>query len=335
MPQPPRTNTSFAEIAGILKNAKRIALVSHVRPDADAAGSVLGLARSLSLMGKTVLPMLEDGVPDNLLFLPDASSVTKPGSDPIMDLDLAIALDTATQERVGSGCLFALSGAAQWINIDHHGTNPGYGDLHYIDTASPAVGQIIYDFLQSEKLPIDDAVRQNLFAAISTDTGSFQFSSTTARTHRIAAEMIEAGLDVAELCRLLYHTSPKRRVELQKMLLNGMRFRANDRIASWIFTQQAAKGVGVIPGDTEGLIDTLRGIDTVVAAVIFEELPDGKVRVSARSKDTRLNVSDICAQFGGGGHTMAAGARLKGPNEEAAETFLQALEQEMRRALEK
>ena len=325
----PRTNTTFARIAETLRSAKSIALVSHIRSDGDAVGSLLGLALSLRAIGKNVLPVLEDGVPENLVFLPGTELVTQPAPTPLADLDVAVALDTATHERVGDRSFAFLGGARTWLNLDHHGTNPGYGDQHYIDTAAPATGEIVYELLKHENLPIDDAVRQNLFAAISTDTGSFQFACTTARSHRIAAEMIEAGLDIAELCRLLYHTYPKRRVELQKEMLNELRFRCADRIVSWIFTQDALRRLNIQPGDTEGLIDSLRAIDSVIAAVIFEELPDGKIRVSARSKNPRLNVSDVCVQFGGGGHAMAAGARLKGPAEAAAETFLAALEKEV------
>jgi phosphoesterase RecJ-like protein len=113
--------------------------------------------------------------------------------------------------------------------------------------------------------------------------------------------------------------------------LNEMTFRADDRIASWILTHETLKASDVQPGDTEGLIDILRCVDTVVAAVIFEEMPEGRVRVSARSKDLRLNVANVCAQFEGGGHAMAAGARLRGPTGEVAERFLQALENEVRR----
>ncbi|MBX7208582.1 MAG: bifunctional oligoribonuclease/PAP phosphatase NrnA [Verrucomicrobiaceae bacterium] len=324
-----KTNTNFAGIAATLRGAQRIALVSHVRPDGDAVGSLLGLALSLRQMGKTVYPLLEDGVPENLMFLPETGLVMKPGSDPLMDLDVAIALDTATHERIGEGCMFVLSGAAKLVNIDHHGSNPGYGDLFLIDSREPATGQIIYKLLRETGMPIDDAVRQHLFAAISTDTGSFQFSCTTADSHRIAAEMMEAGLDIATLCRALYHTYPKRRLELQKALLNEMQFCAGDRIVSWILTKELMDSVAMLPGDTEGLIDTLRAVDSVVSAVIFEEVAGGKIRVSARSKDTRLNVANVCAQFGGGGHAMAAGARIKGTAAEVSEKFLAALEAEV------
>lgn len=321
--------TSLSEIASILRSAERIGIAAHVRPDGDAVGSVLGLALSLRAMGKTVHPLLEDGVPENLAFLPGTESIRQPTGP--LELDVAVALDTANHERLGQGCIQAFSTAPVLVNIDHHPTNPGYGHHNHIASDQPATGQIIYELLSQNELPIDDAVRQNLFAAISTDTGSFQFSCTTARSYEIAAEMVRSGLDIARLSQLLYHTYPLRRLALQRAMLNEMAFRAEDRIASWQLSQTLQQEVQVRPGDTEGLIDTLRMIDSVVSAVLFEELPDGKVRVSARSKDTRLDVSSVCGQFGGGGHRMAAGARLPGPLSAAAETFLIALENEVRR----
>lgn len=326
-----RNNASFSDIAAAVRAASRIGVVCHVRPDGDAIGSLLGLARSLELAGKSVLRFSEDGVPGNLAFLPGTELVLKPGSDPIMDLDLAIALDTAVQDRIGEGCTFVLSGASKWINIDHHSSNPGYGDLSYVDEHSPATGQVIYEWLADQGFPIDDVVRQNLFAAISTDTGSFQYSSTNPTTHRIVAEMMEAGLDTSRLAQLLYDTYPKRRLDLMRAMLNEMRFRSNERIVSWLLTRETRALTGMQPGDTEGLIDILRMVDTVVAAVVFDEQKDGSIRVSARSKSSSLNVAQVCAAFGGGGHRLAAGARLEGPSIEAVEKFLQALENEVER----
>ncbi len=319
-----------AEIASVLRGAKRIAIASHVRPDGDAVGSLLGLALSLRALGKEVVALLEDGVPENLAFLPGTDTVQRPTMSELA-VDVAVALDTATHERVGDRCKALLDAAPLLVNIDHHPTNPAYGTLNLIDSDAPATGQIVYDLLTAHGLPVDDAVRQNLFVAISTDTGSFQFSSTNARTHRIAAEMIEAGLDTARLARLTYQSCPLRRLELLRAMLNEMSFRAQGRIVSWQLKQQRMDEVGMQPGDTEGLIDTLRQIDSVVGCVIFEDVAGGKVRVSARSKDPRLDVSALCGHFGGGGHRMAAGARMSGPIEAAAEKFLQVLEDEVGR----
>lgn len=323
-------NATTAEIVAAMRSAQRIAVVAHVRPDGDAVGSVLGLVLSLRALGKEVTALLEDPVPGNLAFMPGTDTVIQPGCEPL-NVDLAIALDTATHERIGEKCKALLDAAPLLINIDHHPTNPGYGQLNLIDSASPATGQIIYNLLSEHGLPIDDAIRQNLFVAISTDTGSFQFSSTNARTHRIVAEMIEAGLDTARLAQLVYQSYPLRRLELLRSMLNEMKFRADGRIVSWQLTRQLMEQTAMQPGDTEGLIDTLRMIDSVVSCVIFEDTDHGKVRASARSKDARLDVSKVCAQFGGGGHRMASGARLRGPIGEAAENFLKALEDEVRR----
>lgn len=320
---------SLQELAGRLHRAGCVAIAAHVRPDGDAVGSVLGLALSLRAAGKTVLPMLEDAVPDNLAFLPGSGDITPPPET--LEADLVVALDTATRERLGARCIAALEQVPDWINLDHHGTNPGYGTLNHVDTRVPATGQLVYELLKNGGFPIDDAVRQNLYVAISTDTGSFQYPSTTARTHEIAAEMLAAGLDSGRLCRLTYETYSTRRLQLMRALLNEMRFSADGRVASWMYRRRTAVETGARPGDTEGLIDLLRMVDTVVASVIFEELEDGRVRVSARSKDARVNVSDVCGQFGGGGHHLAAGARMKGPIEDAATQFLKVLEDEVRR----
>ncbi len=325
----PENNTT-AEIVSAIRTAQRIAVVAHVRPDGDAVGSVLGLALSLRAMGKEVIALLEDGVPQNLAFLPGTETILQPGSEPL-NVDIAIVLDTATHERIGENCKALLNPVPLLVNIDHHPTNPGYGRLNLIDAASPATGQIIYNLLSEHGLPIDDAVRQNLFIAISTDTGSFQYSSTNARTHLIVAEMIEAGLDTARLAQLVYQSYPLRRLELMRAMLNEMQFRAEGRIVSWQLTQKLMDDIAMQPGDTEGLNDTLRMIDSVVSCVIFEDVPGGKVRVSARSKDARVDVSTVCGQFGGGGHRMASGARMRGPIGEAAENFLKALEDEVRR----
>jgi bifunctional oligoribonuclease and PAP phosphatase NrnA len=317
---PPRlsVNTPFSIIADAIRAARRIGAVSHLRPDGDALGSLLGLTQSLALAGKEVIAISQDGVPWHLEFMPGSDKILKPDGQQVLDIDLAIALDTATADRIGQNSTVALSAASMLINIDHHGSNPRYGHLNYIDSSAPAVGEIVYDFLKAEGFPMNDSVRQNLFVAISTDTGSFRYSSTSAHTHQVVAEMMSAGLDTARLATLLYSQNPMRRVELLRTMLNEMEFRADNRIASWNYPQSTKARIGVEPGDTEGLIDNLRCIDSVLAAVIFEETRDGSIRVSARSKSDSINVANVCAQFGGGGHKAAAGATLSGPINQAA-----------------
>jgi phosphoesterase RecJ-like protein len=311
----------FEQIGQALREGGRFAVLSHVRPDGDALGSQLALGLSLKRLGKDVRIWNEEGMLEKYSFLPSANLLTKPPADP-EDVDVAIALDTAIQNRLGTA-LPAVRSAKVWINIDHHPSNPGYGDLVYINPKAPATGQILFELIRSEKLPIDAAIAENLYVAISTDTGSFQYPNTTARTFEMAAELVRAGVDVGRVSQLTYENYPRRRAELLRDLLGTMRVEANNRVASFSLSLATAKKLGVLPEDNEGLIDHLRAIHGVIVAVFFEELADGKVRVSMRSKSEKVNVCAICEKFGGGGHVLAAGARLPGTLAEVEKKILE------------
>ncbi len=319
----------FEQIGQALREGGRFAVLSHVRPDGDALGSQLALGLSLKRLGKDVRIWNEEGMLEKYSFLPSANLLTKPPADP-EDVDVAIALDTAIQNRLGTA-LPAVRSAKVWINIDHHPSNPGYGDLVYINPKAPATGQILFELIRSEKLPIDAAIAENLYVAISTDTGSFQYPNTTARTFEMAAELVRAGVDVGRVSQLTYENYPRRRAELLRDLLGTMRFEANDRVASFSLGLATAKKLGVLPEDNEGLIDHLRAIHGVIVAVFFEELADGKVRVSMRSKSEKVNVCAICEKFGGGGHVLAAGARLPGTLAEVEKKILEEVRDVVRR----
>ena len=303
-------DSKFQEIGRILREHRRFAILGHVRPDGDALGSQLALALSLEALGKEIRVWNEDGMLDKYSFLPRAELLTKPPSA-AEDFDVAIALDTAIQNRLGTA-LPAVRSAKIWINIDHHMSNPGYGDVDYVDSSAPATAEIIFRLIKSENLPLNRDIAENLYAAISTDTGSFQYPKTNAHTFEIAAELIRTGLDVGRLSQLLYENYPRRRLELLRELLRTMRFQQDGRVASFSLTLKTAAQLGVLPEDNEGLIDHLRAVHGVIVAVFFEELSDGKVRVSMRSKTEVVDVCAICQKFGGGGHALAAGARVLG-----------------------
>ncbi len=300
----------FAEIGRALREHNKFAVLSHVRPDGDALGSTLALALSLKELGKEVRAWNEEGMLEKYNFLAQAELLTEPPNTP-EDFDVAIALDTAVQNRLGTTTT-AVRSAKFWINIDHHPSNPRYGDLVYIDPTAPATGQILFELLTNQKFPITPAIAENLYAAISTDTGSFQYPNTTVRTFEIAAELVRCGVEVGRISQLLYENFPRRRIELLRDLLATMRFGCDGKLAYFSLSQASALALGVIPEDNEGLIDHLRAIQGVVVAIFFEELTDGKVRVSMRSKNEAVDVCAICTQFGGGGHVLAAGARVRG-----------------------
>jgi phosphoesterase RecJ-like protein len=324
-------NASFHEIAGAISRANRVAILSHVRPDCDAIGSQLALALSLQHLGKEVSTWNEDGLPDSFRFLRKSDLIRPPPIEP-RDFEVVIALDTASQQRLGTA-LGAIRHAEKWINIDHHASNPGYGDLVYIDTLAPATGQIIYEFLKAEKLPLTYEGADALYAAISTDTGSFRYPNTTARTFEIASELIKAGVNAGAISNKLYESYPKRRVQLLGEILQRASFDAGDQVASMALTNETKKRLSIHPDDIDGLIDYVRCVDTVVVALFFEELPEAKIRLSARSKDDRIDVNKICGEFGGGGHPRAAGARIRGNLEAVRNQVLKRVFHEIAKSL--
>lgn len=317
-------NATFEQIGEVLRNYQSFVLLSHVRPDGDAIGSQLALGYALLEMGKSVRMINEDGLPDNLAFMAGSHRIESPPADPV-DAEVAIALDTATKPRLGDAALHAASGADLWLNIDHHISNPKYGDLNLIDATSPATGQILYDLITKLDLPMPPESRDAIYVAVSTDTGSFQYPSTTAKTYEMAADLIRRGLDVGEINSKTYDDYPYRRLELMCALLNTLQRSEDGILAHWELRDQTRIDLDLRPEDSEGLIDHIRAIRGVLLAVFFEELPDGKIRVSMRSKNRLLDVCKIATEFGGGGHALAAGIRMKGPMEEAKERVLGAI----------
>ena len=321
-------NATFAEIARALEPARTVLVASHLRPDGDALGSTIAFALWLKSLGKEVSAWNEDGMLENFRYLPEADLVTQPvGAG--RKFDAFVALDTSVKNRLGA-LLAAIEEPAVFVNMDHHVSNGRFGALNYIDAASPATGEIVFEFLRAVGGEITPAIAANLYAAISTDTGSFQYPNTTARTFRVAAELIEAGVDVGGLSQAMYDRQPRRRLELLRHALNEAKFECDGRVASFALTEADVARLGVMPEDNEGIIDHLRSVDTVVAAAFFEELGGDKVRVSSRSKDPRVDVCKVCGVFGGGGHALAAGARIAGPLEEVRARFLKVLFDEVR-----
>ena len=321
-------NASFAQIGEVIRNHQSFVLISHVRPDGDAIGSQLALGFALLAAGKIVRMINEDGLPENLAFMAGSQKIELPPSTPI-NVEVAIALDTATKPRLGEKALHAASKAKLWLNIDHHISNPGYGDLNLIDSTSPATGQILYQLITALGLPMPDESRDAIYVAVSTDTGSFQYPSTTAITYELGADLINRGLDVGTINSNIYDNYPYRRVELMRALLNTLEITPDGIVANWELRDQTRLDLALMPEDSEGLIDIIRAIRGVQIAVFFEELVDGKIRVSMRSKDRRYNVCEVALEFGGGGHALAAGIRMDGSLAEVKRLVLDSIQRKI------
>lgn len=314
--------TVFDSILKALKKARRILVLTHSRPDGDAYGSQLAMTLMLKAMGKEAHPWHEEGLLEKFNFFPGSDLIRKPPADP-ESFDTVVAVDTAGFARL---CVSPerYQRTGPLINIDHHVSNDGYGDINCIVAKAPATGEILADLFEYGKLPLNREIAENLYAAISTDTGSFQYPSTTEETFRRAADLVRAGVEVGRLSSLIYDNYPRRRILLLKELLNDLHFSCDNQVASIALSADLARKLEVIPEDNEGLIDHIRAIQGVVVAVFFEELPEGLVRISMRSKDSSVDVCKICQQFGGGGHQLAAGAKPAGSLSEIRELVLKA-----------
>jgi phosphoesterase RecJ-like protein len=322
------TKMNFDIISNALRDARTVGVASHIRPDADALGSTIAFALWLRDCGKEVTAYNEEGSTAKFHYLPCHEIVSLPPAVP-QKFDVFVALDTSVKNRLGT-VNKAIAPGTTILNIDHHISNENYGDVNFIDASAPATGQILLEFFQHVGARVSAEMATNLFAAISTDTGSFQYAGTNERTFAAASHLISCGVDVPGLSRAMYDSQPRRRFELLRHALNTAEFHCDDRIATFSLPMDLVERLKVLPEDNEGIIDHLRSIDGVEAAVFFEELPEGKVRVSARSKFPRIDVCKVCKQFEGGGHAMAAGARVDGTLAQVKNDFLKALSDEIR-----
>lgn len=293
-----------------IRGSDSLCVVGHIRPDGDCVGSQLGLAYALQNEGKNVTCWNEDPMPRKLAFLDPKRLLRQP--EPGRRFDCVIATDCASLERLGRMTRH-IESRKRLINIDHHASNTRYGDLNWVSASEPSTGELIFHLLKAASWPITPLIADNLFTAVSTDTGSFQYASTTPTSLAVAGELIKRGANLAKICDEVYQSYPLARVRLLQHVYNHFHLTHQNQIAYFWLKKADFARAGAGPDDSEGLIDHIRAIEPVVVACVFEELEPNLSRISLRSKSARVDVNKIAAQFGGGGHHAAAGARLAGP----------------------
>jgi bifunctional oligoribonuclease and PAP phosphatase NrnA len=292
-----------------IRPSRTFCVVGHVRPDGDCIGSQLGLTLALKNEGKKVVCWNEDGVPGKLAFLDPDHHVQRPRRG--TKFDCVIATDAASFERLGK--VGACIGQRKvFLNIDHHKSNTRYADINWVSAKEPSTGELIFRLLRAASWPITPRIADCLFTAVSTDTGSFQYPSTRPSTYHVAGELVKRGANLEKICDEVYQSFPLSRVRLLQHVYNHFRLTHNDQIAWFWLRKNDFVRTGASADDSEGLIDHIRAIAPVVVACVFEELSPDLTRISLRSKSEKVNVNEIAAQFGGGGHTAAAGARIPG-----------------------
>jgi len=296
-------------ILEVIRGSKTFCIVGHIRPDGDCVGSQLGLALALQNEGKRVVCWNEDPVPQKYKFLNADGLFLQPKRG--RKFDCVIAVDCASFARLGRAGR-CIAQRKMFINIDHHESNTRYADVNWVSAREPSCGELIYRLLKVARWPITKPIADCLFTGISTDTGSFQYATTRSGTFHAGAELVTRGANLAKICDEVYQSYPLSRARLLKHIYSKFRLTAGDRIAWFWLKKGDFARTGAQSDDTEGLIDHIRAIEPVIVACVFEELEPELTRISLRSKSDRVNVNEIAAQFGGGGHPAAAGARIPG-----------------------
>ena len=308
-------NEDIQAFGELISRAERVLVISHIRPDGDAVGSLLGLGLMLEELGKEVNLVLEDGVPTVFHHLTGTDKVFREAAGVY---DLIIVVDSSDIERIGS--VLDEYGEPD-VNIDHHPTNTHFARLNLVRDNAVAAVEIIYDLALSLSLPINLPIAEALLTGLLTDSLGFRTSSSSARTLRIAAELMDRGADLQVLYR---KAMLEKSLEAVRYWGQGLsRIQLEDRLI-WTSLTLEDRKIANYPGrDDADLVNILSRIKDMDVCVVFVEQTNGTVKVSWRAQPG-FDVAGIATQFGGGGHKPAAGADIRGDLKRVQEEVLKA-----------
>ena len=291
-----------------LTESQAIFLSTHINPDGDAIGSLIALGLGLQQHGKHIYLYNASPIPAVYRFLPGVQLVQQvlPESSA---WDTAVVLDCGTLDRIGAAVDF-VRGLPQVINIDHHVTNTNFGQYRLVDPTACSSAEIVYRLLKKMAITIDAAIATSIYTGILTDTGSFRFANTNSAAYTICSEMVQAGVDPYTVAQHVYGTYSLGRIKLLNMALDSIEISANGKLSLMTLTQDMFQETDTNPEDVDGMINYAKRIEDVKVAALIMENENGAVQkryhVSLRSDGT-VDVAEIAASFGGGGHFSAAG----------------------------
>lgn len=279
-----------------------------MNPDGDTLGSMCALYSMIYHRFKKKADMsVVSNIPYNYKFIPNIDLAER-YFDKSLVYDLVITLDVAAIERtLDSKILF--DKAKSSINIDHHKTNPGFGDYQIINPEASSCGEVLFDIFKSENWTIDKDSAICLYTAIMTDTGNFRFENTSSSTLRAAADLVDAGANPNYIYKMCYETKTKNFVMFQNYCVNKAVFLEDNKIAYTTVYKKDLEKFSAGDDYTDGIAETLRAIDTTEVSFVAKEVDTKLTKISMRSK--KVDVAEICSKFGGGGHTFAAGCTIK------------------------
>jgi len=305
---------TLEQIAKRIKQAKSVAIFTHMRPDGDALGSALALKSALDFFKTPTQVCVESEIPSNLTFIPGMDMVQK---KPKGEFDLLILVDCSDEQRLGyltDSFYLAKRKKIDTINIDHHVSNTHFAKYNYVKTCSSNCMHIA-TLISYMGAPLDKKTAEYLALGLLTDSGNFSHDDVTEETFMLGAQLVKAGADISYLNYMLFKRQPKERAALFAKTMSGMRYYHDNRFAVIVVTKANMEACGADHGMTEGFVDFPLNIDGVEVAASLLEMKKGQYKISLRSK-TSVNVNQIAGVYGGGGHVRAAGCMLFGDVEE-------------------
>ena len=318
-----KTGRNPEAIAGFIRDAQTIAVVSHVNPDGDTLGSAAAMRLILTSMGKDVTLFCDGKIPDQMSFLPGANLFRKPSGDEGF-YDLLLAVDVSDISRLGA-CEALIAKCRHTAQIDHHPTNPLFMEINSVDGEAPANCVLIREQMKVLGVPLTKEIAICLYTGISTDTGNFAFASTNTEAFLIMGELMNHGLPLADLNRILFRVKPREQIMLIGKALESLQFRGNGKIAVMKLTRADFSACNALSEHADTVVNY--GLDTVGTqmALLAREDADGQIKFSLRAKEP-CRVDEVAKQFGGGGHPQASGITMRGTLEETAERVILAME---------
>lgn len=315
------------EIAEELRKADTVHIFAHTNMDGDALGSSAALCHMLRREGKTAYVICEDKVAENLKFLDkgycrDYTLVEEAA-------DACICIDCHGEDRLSLRNDLFLSGRVQ-LCLDHHATVSAFDGPCVIDPKAAATGELIYELFEEMNYIPDEETADAIFAAITTDTGNFQYSNCTKRTHEIVTKLYDYGLDHNKVSINIYENIALVRIKLEAAVMNNAQFIADKKAVVASVSQKLLEETGTSMEDTEGIVASLRSIRGIEISAILKEKSENEIKVSMRAKQ-EADVARICEAFGGGGHIKAAGCTLNMTLEGAVSVISEAIEESLMR----
>lgn len=308
------------KIIDLIKSAENIAIFTHINCDGDAVGSSFALKKVLDEFGKKTTVFIDKKIPERLKFMPELYDAEYLTAYEDKNFDLFVALDCGDLTRLGEYAT-VFEKAENTILIDHHKSNGGFAKENFVIPEASATGEVLFDIINEANFLISKETASLLYGAIASDTGSFQYSNTSEKTHLIASKLIGLGADSVYVSKKLFDTLMVSEIKIKGYAMSNFNLFAEGKICTVGISKETMNELGCIYEDVEGLSGFPRSVDGVEVGLLIKEYSDGVFKISIRT-NSYVDATQLASKFGGGGHIRASGCTIEGTLEEVTQKIV-------------